>query len=79
MYNEDLEEDNSDWNDQEGEDEDEDIDSDGKILLTTRISRSQISHNIFQDEADETAEKVEGADANEGEGKKVVNLGRQYF
>lgn len=30
VYNEDLEEDNSDWNDVEGDEEDEDIDSDGK-------------------------------------------------
>lgn len=46
MYNEDLEEDNSDWNDQEGEDEDEDIDSDGKNLIdNSNITFSNILSN----------------------------------
>lgn len=36
VYNEDLEEDNSDWNDAEEDDDDEDIDSDGKIYIALK-------------------------------------------
>ena len=44
VYNEDLEEDNSDWNDEEGEDDDEEIDSEG---MPKKISSNVNQKLIF--------------------------------
>lgn len=70
VYNEDLEEDNSDWN-EVGEDEDEDeIDSDGKTCDNISSAWCLI-FGSFSEDADETAEKVGEAGGEEGEGKVV--------
>lgn len=71
MYNEDLDdEDDSgqDWNEVEDEEDDE-IDSDGKKLL--ECFWENFKHSLFPEEADETAEKVEGAEGGEAEGNWV--------